>query len=72
MNILIKYILLILFYKKLYQNENEISLDVTGIQVVFMIETALNDRLECWYLHDYTNVIILYKIYNIQNKMHLN
>ena len=42
MNILIKYILLILFYKILYQNENEISLDVTGIQVVFRIETALN------------------------------
>ena len=46
MTILIKYILLILFYKILYQNENEISLDVTGIQVlvVLMIETALNDR----------------------------
>ena len=46
MNILIKYVLLIIFYKILYQNENEISLDVTGIQVlvVLMIETALNDR----------------------------
>ena len=74
MNILIKYVLLIIFYKILYQNENEISLDVTGIQVlvVLMIETALNDRWECWLLQDYTNVIILYKKYNIQNKMHLN
>ena len=27
--------------KILYQNENKISLDVTGIQVVFRIETAL-------------------------------
>ena len=45
MNILIKYVLLILFHKILYQNENEISLDVTGIQVVALrIETALNDR----------------------------
>ncbi len=44
MNFLIKYALSILFHKILYQNE--ISLDVTGIQVlvVLMIETALNDR----------------------------
>ena len=70
MTILIKYILLILFYKILHQNENEISLDVTGIQVVALrIETALNDRWECWHLHDYTNVIISYKIYNIQKRM---
>ena len=41
MNILIKCVLLILFDKILYQNENKISLDVTGIQVVFRIETAL-------------------------------
>ena len=72
MNILIKYVLLILFYKILYQNENKISLDVTGIQVVFRIETALNYWWECWHLQDYTNAIISYKKYNIQNKMHLN
>ena len=40
MNILIKCVLLILFDKILHQNENKISLDVTGIQVVFRIETA--------------------------------
>ena len=39
MNFLIKYALSILFHKILYQNE--ISLDITGIQVVFRIETAL-------------------------------
>ena len=42
MNFLIKYLLLILFKKILYQNENEISLDVTSTQVIFRIETALN------------------------------
>ena len=70
MNFLIKYALSILFHKILYQNE--ISLDVTGIQVVFRIETALKYWWECWYLQEYTNVIISYKIYNIQNKMYLN
>ena len=58
-------------YGILYQNENKINLDVTGIQVVFRIETALKYLLECWHLQDYTNVIISYKICNIQNKMHL-
>ena len=42
MNILNKYVLLILVKKILNQNENEISLDVTSIQVIFRIETALN------------------------------
>ena len=54
------------FKKYFYQNENEISLDVTGIQVLFVIETALNYWWEYWHLQDYTNAIISYKIYNIE------
>ena len=42
MNISIKYVLFILVYKIFHQNEDELSLDVTGRQVVFRIETALN------------------------------
>ena len=61
-----------IIYKILYQNENEICLDVTGEQVVFRIETALNYWWEYWNLQDYTNAIISYKMYNIPHKMHLN
>ena len=72
MNISIKYVSLILFNKILYQNENEISLDVIGIQVVFRIERALKYCWESWHLQDYTNVIFSYNIYNIQNIIFLN
>ena len=41
MNISIQYVLTILIHKILHQNENDLSLEVKGRQVVFWIEIAL-------------------------------